>query len=116
MSLTPNQRAFLSQRRPQPASSLLGSSPKKQLATLSQSSRIGGLIIIAPSGWGKSIFLGKFVVLPDALHGMPQVVIDVGGQTTNNFLHALLLSSRTVQHSLLTRILYCDMAGRDGFV
>jgi hypothetical protein len=89
---------------------------KKPTRSLSGAARIGGLIVIAPSGSGKSIFQAKYVALPDARHGLPQVVLDVGGHTIQYFLHALLFLSPAEQRSILDRVIYCDMAGQNGYV
>ena len=85
-------------------------------AVVLQHARIGGFLIIAPSGAGKSIFMGKHIALSDCQNHIPQIIIDVGGQCIENFLHACLFLSEPEQKELLSRIVYCDMAGEEGFV
>jgi hypothetical protein len=117
MTVEQRWKALMSQPLRPRKPNILETGPRRQRTVqVLETSRIGGLLIIAPSGWGKSIFLGKSVALSDCQHALPQIIIDVGGQTIQNFLHSLLFLSEEEQLELLSRIRYFDMAGTDGYI
>jgi hypothetical protein len=92
-----------------------------QLArTLPASARVMGLYMLAYRGSGKSRMLGRMIAMQDFLAGRPQVIIDAIGGTIDDFLDKFL---RFLQHlpksehrAFWERIVYIDMAGRDGFI
>src|SRR5215210_1780123 len=93
--------------------------PRKKLNNkvfLSADARIGGFAILSGTGGGKSVMTGKHFAFSDAKRGLPQLIIDVSGQCIENFLHACLFLNKARQHELLDRVIYCNMAGQDGFV
>lgn len=116
MTLERTYTALLAQAPPKKRTILDTSLRQRKSAVVFQHARIGGFLLIAPSGAGKSIFMGKHIAMSDAQNHIPQIIIDVGGQCIANFLHAALFLSEHEQRELLSRVVYCDMAGEAGFV
>lgn len=75
--------------------------------------RVGGLMVFAPSGWGKSRLLGRAICHQDALRGVGTVVFDVVGETLANALDRLLYLPEPLQRALIKRIRYVNMGGQE---
>jgi hypothetical protein len=82
-------------------------------ALLRDDARVGGLMLYAPSGWGKSRLLGRSICHQDSRRGVGSVVLDVVGATVDNALDKLLYLPRSEQLAALSRIRYCNMAGEE---
>jgi len=85
-------------------------------ATIPDRARSGGLMIFAPSGWGKSRLLGRRICYQDTMRGTGQVVIDRVGGTIDNLLDKVLYLPRDKQLEVGSRLIYCNMAGQSGYV
>src|SRR5215204_3183281 len=85
-------------------------------AAIPDSARSGGLMIFAPSGWGKSRLLGRRICYQDTLRGTGQVVIDRVGGTIDNLLDKVLYLPKDKQLEVGSRLIYCNMAGESGYV
>jgi len=77
---------------------------------LSDEARTGGMFLMAPTGWGKSRFLGA-QCYQDLLRGVGTVVLDAVGGTIDNLLNKLLYLPEKEQKELSEKIVYCNMAG-----
>src|SRR5215217_8193291 len=77
---------------------------------LSDEARTGGMFLMAPTGWGKSRFLGA-QCYQDLLRGVGTVVLDAVGGTIDNLLNKLLYLPEEEQKELAEKIVYCNMAG-----
>src|SRR5829696_7401236 len=77
---------------------------------LSDEARTGGMFLMAPTGWGKSRFLGA-QCHQDLLRGVGTVVLDAVGGTIDNCLNKLLYLPEEEQKELAEKIVYCNMAG-----
>jgi hypothetical protein len=85
---------------------------KKKLVSLAADARSGGLMIWAPSGWGKSVLLGA-ICHQDSMQRIGFVCIDIIGGTIDHALNHLLYLPRNHQLAQLKQIRYCNMAGED---
>src|SRR5215217_8849811 len=72
--------------------------------------RTGGMFLAAPTGWGKSRYLGA-QCYQDLLRGVGTVVLDAVGGTIDNLLNKLLYLPEKEQKELSEKIVYCNMAG-----
>jgi|SRR5215216_28006 len=77
---------------------------------LTDEARTGGMFLMAPTGWGKSRFLGA-QCYQDFLRGIGTVVLDAVGGTIDNCLNKLLYLPEEEQKELAEKIVYCNMAG-----
>src|SRR5215203_2177249 len=77
---------------------------------LPDQARTGGKLLAAPTGWGKSRFLGA-LCYQDLLRGIGTVVLDAVGGTIDNCLNKLLYLSQVDQVALSEKVIYCNMAG-----
>src|SRR5215211_3935164 len=77
---------------------------------LSDEARTGGILLAAPTGWGKSRYLGALCYL-DLLRGVGTVVLDAVGGAIDNCLNKLLYLPEKEQIELSEKIIYCNMAG-----
>ena len=77
---------------------------------LSDVARTGGILLAAPTGWGKSRYLGA-LCYQDLLRGVGTVVLDAVGGAIDNCLNKLLYLPEDVQIELSEKIIYCNMAG-----
>src|SRR5215207_83994 len=77
---------------------------------LSDEARTGGILLAAPTGWGKSRYLGALCYL-DLLRGVGTVVLDAVGGAIDNCLNKLLYLPEEEQKELSEKIIYCNMAG-----
>src|SRR5829696_784881 len=77
---------------------------------LSDQARTGGKLLAAPTGWGKSRFLGA-LCYQDLLRGIGTVVLDAVGGAIDNCLNKLLYLPEEEQKELAEKIVYCNMAG-----
>ncbi len=82
-------------------------------ALISDPARVGGLMVYAPSGWGKSRLLGRGVCHQDARRRVGTVVLDVVGATIDHALDKLLYLPESAQQAALSRVRYCNMAGEE---
>jgi len=76
-----------------------------------RAARTGGLIVIMPSGAGKSRLLGRGICYTDLMQGVGTVVIDSVGATIDNCLDKVLYLSQDKQRAVVDRIRYCNMSG-----
>lgn len=74
-----------------------------------------GIHIVAGSGSGKSLTLG-LIAFMDFMRGVPQIVFDPTGQTTDAFLMYVAQFSRALRRRVWPLIRYQDMAGRGAHV
>jgi len=72
--------------------------------------RTGGMFLAAPTGWGKSRYLGA-QCYQDLERGVGTVVLDAVGGTIDNLLNKLLYLPEDEQRELSEKIVYCNMAG-----
>src|SRR5215217_7324597 len=77
---------------------------------LPDQARTGGILLAAPTGWGKSRYLGALCYL-DLLRGVGTVVLDAVGGTIDNLLNKLLYLPEAQQVALSEKVIYCNMAG-----
>src|SRR5215211_815257 len=77
---------------------------------LPDQARTGGTLLAAPTGWGKSRFLGA-LCFQDLLRGIGTVVLDAVGGTIDNLLNKLRYLPEEEQEELSEKIVYCNMAG-----
>ena len=77
---------------------------------LTDQARTGGLFLPAPTGWGKSRYLGA-MCFQDLLRGVGTVVLDAVGAAIDNCLNKMLYLPEEVQQQLSEKIIYCNMAG-----
>jgi hypothetical protein len=71
------------------------STPAGELFSLPNNARARGIACISAPGTGKSTFFGKVLAFLDFVLERPQVIIDPGGSTIDQFLDKVL---RTVHH------------------
>jgi hypothetical protein len=83
---------------------------QSESVVLPDQARTGGTLLIAPTGWGKSRFLGA-MCYQDLLRGTGTVVLDAVGGTIDNCLNKLLYLPEIEQKELSEKIIYCNMAG-----
>src|SRR5215211_7600558 len=79
-------------------------------ALLPDQARTGGMFLPAPTGWGKSWYLGS-LCFQDLLRGVGTVVLDAVGAAIDNCLNKLLYLPEEEQRELSEKIIYCNMAG-----
>src|SRR5215211_5975322 len=79
-------------------------------ALLPDQARTGGMFLPAPTGWGKSWYLGS-LCFQDLLRGVGTVVLDAVGAAIDNCLNKLLYLPEEEQQELSEKIIYCNMAG-----
>src|SRR5215211_3469925 len=72
--------------------------------------RTGGDLLAAPTGWGKSRYLGA-LCYQDLLRGVGTVVLDAVGAAIDNCLNKMLYLPEEQQQQLSEKIIYCNMAG-----
>src|SRR5215204_7706613 len=89
---------------------LLPSHLMEESVLLTDDARTGGMLLAAPTGWGKSRFLGA-LCYQDLLRGIGTVVLDAVGGTIDNCLNKLLYLSQVDQVALSEKVIYCNMAG-----
>src|SRR5215217_5078077 len=77
---------------------------------LTDDARTGGMLLAAPTGWGKSRYLGA-LCYQDLLRGVGTVVLDAVGGAIDNCLNKLLYLPEEEQIELSEKIIYCNMAG-----
>ena len=77
---------------------------------LSDQARTGGDLLAAPTGWGKSRYLGA-LCYQDLLRGVGTVVLDAVGAAIDNCLNKMLYLPEEQQQQLSEKIIYCNMAG-----
>src|SRR5215203_1305770 len=77
---------------------------------LSDVARTGGILLAAPTGWGKSWYLGALCFV-DLQRGVGTVVLDAVGAAIDNCLNKLLYLPEDEQIELSEKIIYCNMAG-----
>jgi len=77
---------------------------------LTDQARTGGILLAAPTGWGKSRFLGS-LCFQDLLRGVGTVVLDAVGGAIDNCLNKLLYLPEDEQVAFSEKIIYCNMAG-----
>jgi hypothetical protein len=77
---------------------------------LPDSARTNGIFLIAPTGWGKSLWLAN-QAHQDLMRGTGTVVLDAVGGTIDNCLNKLLYLPEHEQRALAKRVVYCNMAG-----
>src|SRR5215217_5610130 len=77
---------------------------------LTDEARTGGMFLPAPTGWGKSRYLGA-LCYQDLLRGVGTVVLDAVGAAIDNCLNKLLYLPEEEQRELSEKIIYCNMAG-----
>ncbi len=75
-----------------------------------------GIHFVAARGTGKSRALGRIFLPQDACAGVPTIVIDPIGETINNFISKIAELPQDIQQDIWPRVVYIDMAGRNGFV
>src|SRR5215204_3919794 len=79
-------------------------------ALLPDQARTGGMFLAAPTGWGKSRYLGA-LCYQDLLRGVGTVVLDAVGAAIDNCLNKMLYLPEGQQQQLSEKIIYCNMAG-----
>jgi hypothetical protein len=87
-----------------------------RIFTVSDFARFLGILLIAGRGVGKSRLMGRFFLPQDAYRGIPTIVIDPIGETIDNFLSKILEMPRAIQEKIWPRVIYCEMAGRGGYI
>src|SRR5919202_4845305 len=93
-----------------PLSTALPQERKHRLLFLPDHARSMGIHIMAGRGSGKSRLMGRMLVWPDFLRGVPTVVLDPNGPTIDNFLDKLIRQPPAIQQQLWPRVRYVDMA------
>lgn len=86
----------------------------KKLLWVTDDMRDKGIHIAAGKGSGKSRMLGRFISWFDFIRGIPFVVFDPHGPTTDNFLDKVTRMPKEIQERLWPRVLYIDMSGKSG--
>src|SRR5215216_4437825 len=89
---------------------VLSSHLMDESVVLPDQARTGGKLLAAPTGWGKSRFLGA-LCFQDLLRGVGTVVLDAVGGTIDNLLNKLLYLPEAQQVALSEKVIYCNMAG-----
>src|SRR5215211_1920432 len=89
---------------------VLSSHLMDESVSLPDQARTGGKLLAAPTGWGKSRFLGA-LCFQDLLRGVGTVVLDAVGGTIDNLLNKLLYLPEAQQREISEKVIYCNMAG-----
>jgi hypothetical protein len=75
-----------------------------------------GIHLVGRPGTGKSTWMGRTIILTDALSDIPMLVIDPIGGVIDNFFDEIGYRSAEYRQSVYDRLDYYDMSGKSGFV